>query len=110
MSKDTNGYTTLSDAQWCVLDLLMRAKQKGVYRLSRQELLSNGQLPDSAKLQLTWAALVMPSEFIAWHGQHEFSITDAGADLYRLRFGQKAKPTAVADSVICLPGPDHYAN
>lgn len=100
----------LSDEQWLVLDLLMRARQKGVYRLNRMEILHNKTLPHGASLKLTFAALTMPSELLTWHGQHDFSITDAGARLYNLRFGNGSNPTPtkMADSVICLPGPDHY--
>lgn len=101
----------LSDEQWCVLDLLMRGRQKGVHRLSRMELLHNTALPQGASLKLTWAALTMPKELLTWHGQHDFSITDAGVQLYNLRFGNGSNPipTEVADVVICLPGPEHYA-
>jgi hypothetical protein len=35
----------LSDEQWCVLDLLMRARQKGVQRLSRAEVLHSETMP-----------------------------------------------------------------
>lgn len=97
----------LSDEQWCLLDLLMRAKQRGVNQLNRLELLHSRELPQHAALKLTMAALLMPSDLVTWHGKHDFAITDAGASLYALRFGQQAKPTAVADAVICLPGPDH---
>lgn len=94
----------LSDEQWCLLDLLMRAKQRGVERLSRMELLSSKELPQGAALKLTFAALVMPKELVTWHGQHDFAITPAGASLYNLRF-DTPKPTQIADAVICLPGP-----
>lgn len=100
----------LSDEQWLVLDLLMRAKQKGVDRLNRMEVLHNTALPQGASLKLVWAALTMPGELLVWHGKHDFSITDAGAQLYNLRFGNGSNPTPtkMADAVICLPGPEHY--
>lgn len=94
---------SLSDEQWCVLDLLMRAKERGVERLNRKELLSNAALPDGAKLKLTWAALTIDKDLVVWRGEHDFAITDAGISLYRLRFGQKVVPTRAADSIICLP-------
>lgn len=102
----------LSDEQWCVLDLLMRARQKGVDRLSRREVLASASLPQGVALKLTWAALTMPSELLTWYGQHDFAITDAGAQLYNLRFGngKNPEPTRVADAVICLPGPEHHAS
>jgi hypothetical protein len=102
--------TDLSDEQWLVLDLLMRARQKGVSKLNRMELLHNSALPQGVSLKLTWSALTMPKEFLVWHGQHDFAITDAGVQLYNLRFGNGSNPTptTVADSVIYLPGPDHY--
>jgi hypothetical protein len=95
----------LSDEQWCLLDLLMRSRQKGVHTLNRTELLRGSMLPQGAALKLTWAALTMPNDLVAWSGDHDFSITEAGVSLYNLRFGMQM-PTAVADAVICLPGPD----
>ncbi|WP_354265379.1 hypothetical protein [Bradyrhizobium sp. JR18.2] len=95
-----------------MLDLLMRARQKGVHRLNRMEVLHNATLPQNASVKLTWAALTMPKELVTWHGQHDFSITEAGAQLYNTRFGHGSNPTPtkVADAVICLPGPEHYVN
>ena len=90
----------LTDEQWLVLDLLMRARQKGVDRLNRVELLNATQVPAGARLKLTWAALTMPSDLVQWHGQHDFSITDRGAAIFDFRF---RKPTTVADSIIALP-------
>lgn len=91
----------LSDEQWCVLDLLMRAREKGVHRLNRMEVLSS-PLPQGAAIELTWAALTMPSDLITWCGKHDFSITDAGVSLYNLRFDNPT-PSAIADTVIMLP-------
>ena len=101
----------LSDEQWCFLDLLMRARVKGVHRLNRLELLNTQSIPQMAAVRLTWAALTMPKELVTMHGQHDFSLTDEGASLYNLRFGKKdepAQPTNMADVVICLPGPERY--
>lgn len=93
--------TNLSDAQWCFLDLLARAKQKGVSRISRLELLDAAPIADEAKLKLVWAGLTMPREFVVMHGAHDFEITDAGEQALRLRFGHG--PTEVADFIIALP-------
>lgn len=95
----------LSDAQWCVLDLLMRSRQKGVHALNRMEMLSSGILPTEAAMKLTWAALVMPSTLVRWTGKHDFAITEEGVSLYNLRFGNGSAPvpTQIADAVICLP-------
>jgi hypothetical protein len=100
----------LSDEQWCVLDLLMRARVKGIHRLNRMEVLHNTTLPQGVSLKLTWAALTMPKEIVDWHGQHDFAITEAGVRLFNLRFGNGSNPipTKIADAVICLPGPSHY--
>ncbi len=95
----------LTDEQWLVLDLLMRARQKGVQRLNRMELLHNTSIPQGASLKLTWAALTMPKELLTWHGEHDFSITEKGIAVFDAMFH---RPTKMADSVICLPGPDHY--
>lgn len=103
----------LSDEQWLVLDLLMRARKKGVKTLNRLEVLNSPSLPQGAALKLTFAALTMPAELVQWIGQHDFSITGAGATIYNLRFGKGTKdpePTTIADSVIYLPGPEHFSN
>lgn len=97
----------LSAEQWCVLDLLMRAKQRGVDRISRSELLHAPKLPQVAAVRLTFAALTMPGDLMEWHnGERDFSITAAGISLYNLRFGKgqaPATPSHIADVVICLP-------
>ena len=93
----------LSDEQWCFLDLLMRAKERGIDRLNRMEVLHSPSLPQGAAIKLVWAALTIPKELVTMIGKHDFQITDAGASLYRLMFGQKVTPTQVADHVICLP-------
>lgn len=95
----------LSSAQWCVLDLLMRARQKGVHRLNRLEIAANKAIPQGAALKLMWAALTMPNGLVVWTGQHDFSITPAGVELFNSKF---KRPTEVGDQVICLPGPEHY--
>ena len=96
----------LSDAQWCVLDLLMRARQKGVHSLNRMELLSGTVLPIGASIKLAFAALTMPVGLVTWTGKHDFAITDEGVQVYDLRFGkgsQPATPSKIADEVIALP-------
>ncbi len=100
----------LSDEQWIILDFLMRARKKGVQRLNRMEVLHNKTLPQGMSLKLTWAALTMPKELLTWETHHDFSITPDGVQLYNLRFGDGSnpEPSKIADSVICLPGPDHY--
>jgi hypothetical protein len=98
----------LSDESWLVLDLLMRAREKGVHRLNRLELLSAPQIPQAARMRLTFAALAMPKELVSWVGEHDFSITDQGIAAYQMRF--RAQASDVADAVICLPGPEHYRN
>lgn len=98
--------TELSDAQWCFLDLLARAKSKGVTRVNRLELMNSPALPDMAKVGLVWAALTMPKEFVILHGQHDFELTDAGLRVFNAKFGKgeaAAKPTAIADQIIMLP-------
>jgi hypothetical protein len=93
----------LSDEQWCLLDLLMRAREKGLNSVSRIELLHSA-LPQEVAIKLVWAALTLPKELLEWENVHNMVITEEGVSLYNLRFG---KPTEVADwGVICLPGPD----
>lgn len=99
----------LSDEQWLVLDLLLRAKERGINRLTKDELLFSSKLPQAAAIKLVWAALTMPADLITWHG-NEFAMTDSGVSAFKLRFGRKVKPTEIADAVICLPGPEHYRN
>lgn len=101
----TTTILSLSDAQWCVLDLLLRAEQKGVSRLNRAELLANAAVPEHARVALTWAALTMPETLLQWHGTQEFAITEAGRSALHLKFGASAQPTGVGDRIICLP--DH---
>jgi len=103
----------LSDEQWCFLDLLMRARATGIHKISRMEILHSPSLPQGAALKLIFAALTMPADLVAMHGQHDFSITEAGASLYSLRFGNDMKPatpTQIADAVIYLPGTERYSN
>ena len=64
----------LSDAQWCFLDLLMRAKSTGIDRINRMELLKSSSLPQSAALKLTFAALTIPADLVQMIGQHDFRI------------------------------------
>ena len=99
----------LSDEQWCFLDLLMRARATGINKISRMEILHSPSLPQGVALKLTFAALTMPTGLVTMHGQRDFSITEAGASLYNLRFGKgtwPATPTQVADAAIYLPGPE----
>lgn len=91
----------LSDIEWCLLDLLLRAKRKGVRRVNRLELLKTGALPDKVKLQLVYTAMVMSNgEYVALHGQHDFEITSKGEQIFLARF---ARPSPAADSIIALP-------
>lgn len=91
----------LTDIQWCVLDLLLRAKNKGVPRVNRMELLRSSSVLDGVKVKLVFAALGMCNgDYVELHGQHDFEITAAGEQLFLARF---AKPTSVADVVIALP-------
>ena len=101
----------LSDAEWCFLDLLVRAKQKGVGRVNRREILHSSALPQAAAMKIVWAGLTLANtDLVDMHGQHDFEITPAGEDAFRLRFGPKVAPTKVADVAICLPGPEGYRN
>ena len=98
---------TLTDEQWCVLDLLMRSREKGI-PLNRLEMLNNTVFPQGMTVRLTWALLTMPETFVVWQDAHNVTLTDAGVEVYKMRFGKT--PSTVADSVICLPGPGHYLN
>lgn len=92
----------LTDAQWCFLDLLMRAKDKGVDRINRQELLRADYLPLHLRMKVVWAGLELAStELVNMPTEHDFEITDAGAQLYSLRF-DGAAPTTVADLALAL--------
>lgn len=96
----------LSDNQWCLLDLLMRSRERGVHSINRMELLGGQSvLPMAASMKLAWAALSMPLGLVKWTSKHDFSITEEGVTLYNLRFGNGANPapTRIADSVIALP-------
>lgn len=93
--------TELSDAQWCFLDLLMRAREKGVGRLNRLELFKADNLPEHALLKFVWAGLELANtDFVDMPTEHDFEITDAGVQIFNLRFNRP--PTKVADHVIAL--------
>lgn len=94
----------LSDAQWLVLDLLVRAREAGVQRLSRQELLANESVPATLRIRLAFAALMMPSDVVRWIGEHEFEITDAGAEVFNQRYKRASR---MADIIIYLPDRSH---
>ena len=78
---------SLTDNQYLVLDILMRAQRAGIDRLSRKELLYGTSLPLHAACILTFAALVMPKGLLVWHNENEFSISPAGEEAYLRRFG-----------------------
>ncbi|MBB3591691.1 hypothetical protein FHX08_002035 [Rhizobium sp. BK529] len=91
----------LSDIQWCVLDLLLRAKRTGASRVNRLELMRSDALPDALKVKLVFTALTMAGgPFVRLHGQHDFEITDAGERMFNERIGA---PSKAADAVIALP-------
>jgi hypothetical protein len=91
----------LSDAQWCMLDLLMRAKSKGVSRVNRMELLRSEALPEMVRAKLVFTALTMSGgEYVTLHGQHDFEITPRGEEVFLSKY---ARPTSLADLVIALP-------
>jgi hypothetical protein len=96
----------LSDSQWCFLDILVRARRRGITRVHRHEILNSG-LPDTAKVQLVFGGLLIAnSDLVAMHGAHEFEITERGLRAYNTRFGKgeaAARPSHVADLVIPLP-------
>lgn len=91
----------LSDAQWCFLDLLVRARQKGVHRINRMEILNSTGFPGVAKVQLVFAGLLLANgDLVAMHGAHDFEITDEGLRAFNEKYGS---PTRAADVVIALP-------
>jgi hypothetical protein len=91
----------LSDEQWCLLDLLHHASEKGSPVIHRSELLQSADIPQMAAVKLTWAALTMPDGLVQWTGKDTFKATERGLAAFRFRFGRK--PSPVADAVICLP-------
>lgn len=50
----------LSDEQWCLMDLLVRSRQRGIDRLNRLEVLATNELPKGVALKLIFGALTMP--------------------------------------------------
>lgn len=89
----------LQDIDWLVLDLLMRAKLKGVTRLNKTELLYNETIPAGVRIKLAWAAMAMDPSFVTWEGQ-DFAITERGEKVFNSMF---KKPTEMADVIIALP-------
>jgi hypothetical protein len=92
----------LSDAQWCVLDLLMRARERGVGELHRLELTNSQEIPAGLAVKLVFAALTIPDCVVSWTGEHTFAITPQGIDMFRQRFGD---PSPMADAIVGLPDP-----
>ncbi|WP_267550290.1 hypothetical protein [Rhizobium rhizogenes] len=96
----------LPDVQWCVLDILMRAKQKGIIKVNRHEMLYSEGLPAAIRAQLVFNALLMSNgELIRLVGA-DFEITEKGAQTYNLKFGKRGEmpePTKIGDLVIALP-------
>jgi hypothetical protein len=91
----------LNDVEWCVLDLLLRAKTMGVSRVNRLELLRTSAIPDGVKVKLAFTAILMSSgDLVKMHGTHDFEITEKGERVFLEKF---AKPTTVADVIIALP-------
>lgn len=91
----------LTDVEWCFLDLLARASEKGMPRVSRKEILYSANLPDRVRVQFVFAALTMSRELIQGHDNDQsFSITDKGIALLKFRFGG---PSEIADTIIYLP-------
>ena len=95
----------LTDIQWCALDILLRAKQKGCAIVSRKELLHASALPDAVKVKLVFAMLVMPDGLVNHHG-NDFEISPAGESLYMLKHGTKGA-SRIPDTIISLPDRSH---
>lgn len=102
MSRKAN----LSDEQWVILLLLMRARQKGQPYVTRQELM-NSPVPQDVMLRLTFAALTIPDELVEWRSHNVCYITEAGVALCAERMGKSGALTPdqikQADAIICLP-------
>ena len=79
----------ISDAQWLVLDLLAAAQRAGYPYVLRHQILESSKLPAGAKIQLTMAALLIPSELMRIENEHEFHLTEQGSAALALRFGQR---------------------
>lgn len=99
----------LTDAQWCFLDLLMRAKQRGIGALNRKEILYNNALPQQVACKLVFGGLLMMAEDIVTEGVQGISITPKGEALYKLKFGGSGT-TEMADQTILLPDNSVAAN
>lgn len=91
----------LTDIQWCVIDLLIMARIRGLAKVSRLEMLGAQSIPLQLRLRLVFAALTMPSHLVTVDGA-DFCVTDDGISLYRLRFDDSA-PTRIADVFISMP-------
>lgn len=89
----------LTDEQWCMLDLLMRARQKGVPAISRREILES-DLPAGVRVRIVFQALLIPLELME-EKPEGFVISEAGAEFFNQRFPMG--PTHIADAIIALP-------
>lgn len=98
----------LTDIEWVSLDLLMRAKTIGDGYVHRLVILNNDDLPAAIRARLVIALLLLSNgPLVLCRNQHEFSITEAGVQLYQLKFGTPKEPnpkgSKIAHAVICLP-------
>lgn len=94
----------LTDAHICMLDLLARARERGVAAINRRELLGTSSLPAIGRLRLVFAALTMPNGLVSIANAHDFSITAAGLEVHATLVGT---PSQAADHVIALPDRSH---
>lgn len=93
----------LDDIGWCVLDLLMAARRSGAVWVNRMELLGNERIPSGLRVKLVFRALLMANgEFVRMHGEHDFEITERGAEVFELRFGKSA--SGIPEGMLALPG------
>lgn len=95
----------LTETQWGVIDLLMRASARGLPWVSCYEIYATPALPGHAREQIVLEAKRMPHGLIEWREafSEEMRLSEAGRNLYTSKF-KNAYGTSLADYVLAMPG------
>lgn len=97
----------LSDYQWCMLQLLLAARERGITAISRRELLENEKLPVSARAGLVFGALTMSGTFVTLTEQNTFEITAEGEAAFKAKYGGAKMPSIdFLNAIVTVPMPE----
>lgn len=97
--------TPITDEQWLVLDLLVRAERKGVKSISHAGLARAKQLSVEARAKILDGALTMPEGYLTWRGNDEFAIAQAGIQAHADWEAEHPASAATVKHAVLLPAP-----